>query len=44
MGIGINGMLVGIIGAAFMNVLKNNNSKPEFYSIEENEKIKMINK
>ena len=44
MGIGLRGMLVGIIGAAFMNVLKNNNSKPEFYSIEENEKIKMINK
>jgi hypothetical protein len=29
---------------SIFSFLKNNNSKPEFYSIEENEKIKMINK
>lgn len=44
MGIGINGMLVGIIGTAFMNVLKTNNLKSEFYSIEEKQKMQVIEK
>ena len=35
---------LGPMDAKKIEDLKNNNSKPEFYSIEENERIKMINK
>lgn len=41
MGVGLHGLLVGIIGAAFMSVLKNPNSKSEFFSVGEEERIKV---